>query len=116
MLGRILLALVLSTSVAAAHDKYPMTGADYRKRIDEKLARYRDRLETRMTEHKLAAAKRVTARKRLAVIDAELRTIVERIAADGTVSEAEANEVKTRGKLLRDTLYHELGFERAKGE
>ena len=116
MLRWIVVLLVMLQGVALAHDKFPMTGGDYRKRLGEKLVRYRDRLESRMQEHQLAAPKREAARRRLAGIEAELKKIAERIAADGTVTETEAAEVKTRGKQLRDALYRDLGFERGKGE
>src|SRR5688572_30890998 len=110
MLGRILLALVLSSGVAAAHDKFPMTGSAYRETFDKKLARYRTRLEAKLTEHKLADDKRAVARKRLASIEVELKKLVDKAVADDVVTETEAEGVKTRGKELRNALYKELGI------
>ena len=104
-----MLALVIATGTVAAHqDKYPMPAAEYRKKAEARLGRYKERLEQHMTEQKLADATRVTIRKRLATLEQELRALVEKRASDGTITLAEADEVKQRGKAGRDAIYREF--------
>jgi hypothetical protein len=117
----VLLSLVaglsLSAEKALAHaDGYPMKAAEYREKSETRLARYRDRLEARMNEHAIADAPRDAARKKLGTMEAILRATAARAMQDGTVTEAEAEQIKELGKRYREELYRELGFERGKGE
>ena len=121
MVARALIAAVVlacwSPAPAPAHqDPYPMAAAEYRKKSEQRMKRYRERLEQRMAEHKVAAQKRAAARKRLAAAIVELRALVAQHGKDGTITLAEANDVRDRGKQLRDALYRDLGFARDKGE
>ena len=100
-LWTVVLALVLATGTVAAHqDKYPMPAAEYRKKADARLSRYKERLEQHMTEQKI--------RKRLAALEQELRALVEKHAGDGTITLAEATDVKQVGKTGRDAIYREF--------
>jgi hypothetical protein len=119
MLARVILAVVVCWGAvpAAAHeDKYPMPAEQYRKRSEQRVKRYRERLEQRMAEHHLEAKQRAAARKRLESIVVQLRELVAKHAKDGTITKAEAHDVRKLGKKLRDALYRELGFPRDKGE
>ena len=106
----VLLAIVLANgSVALAHeDNYPMPAADYRTRTETRLSRYKERIEQHMTDQKLDAAKREVVRKRVAAIQVEVRALVEQHAKDGTITAAEAGEIKDRSKKLREALYREF--------
>jgi hypothetical protein len=116
-MGRVLVALVLLAGVAHAHeDKYPMPAADYRKRFETRVTRYKERLEQRMKEHATASDKRDAARKKLGALEAELRKLVDGFAADNTISLDEAGKVKERGKQGRETIYKDLGITPGKGE
>ena len=113
----VLVLLVLSAGLAHAHqDKYPMPAATYKKRVEQRLTRYKERLEKQMEEHKLAAAKRDAARKRLGALGTELRKLADQFGADDTITLAEAETVKARGKTLREALYRDLGFAVGKGQ
>ncbi len=93
-----------------------MKASEYRERSETRLTRYRERLEARMNEHSVVAGKRELARKKLETMEVILRATVARAAQDGTVTELEAEQIKELGKRYREELYHELGFERGKGE
>ena len=120
---RFALALVLVAGSAYAdkndkdddgkNDKYPMAGAAYRKQMDEKLAQYKERLEDHMKDKSFRTSKREKARKRLDAIAVEVHELVETVAADDTVTEAEAKRVKKRGKTMREA---HLGMKREKGD
>jgi len=113
----IILGSVFVAANASAHaDGYPMKGSDYRERSETRLTRYRERLEARMQEHAVADTTRDAARKKLATMEAILRATATRAAQDGTVSEAEAEQIKEMGKRYREELYRDLGLERGKGE
>lgn len=111
-LWTVVLALVIATGPVAAHqDKYPMPAAEYRKKSEARLGRYKERLEQHMAEQKLADATRATIRKRLATLEQELRALVEKHAGDGTITLAEATDVKQVGKAGRDAIYREFKIE-----
>ena len=85
---RVLVVMLLSTGIAYAHqDKYPMAATEYRKRVAQRIERYKQRLEERMREHKLADERKHMARKRLASLEAELNKSVEAAAKDQTVTQ-----------------------------
>jgi hypothetical protein len=108
-LWMVVLTLALATGTVTAHqDRYPMGAAEYRKKAEVRLTRYKERLEQHMTEQKIAAATRATIRKRLAALEQELRTLVEKRASDGTITLVEANEVKKVGKSGREVIYREF--------
>jgi hypothetical protein len=113
----IAVALISFSGDAFAHaDGYPMKSTDYRERSETRLTRYRERLEARMKEHSIAEAPRDAARRKLGTMEAILRATAARAMQDGTVTEAEADQIKDLGKRYREELYRELGFERGKGE
>lgn len=85
-----------------------MAAATYKEKAEQRLARYKTRLEHHMTEQKLDAATRTAVRKRLATLEAELRTLVAKLSKDGTITLAEANEVKHAGKAGRDAIYRDF--------
>jgi regulator of protease activity HflC (stomatin/prohibitin superfamily) len=113
---RVLVVLLLAQGIAFAHDTYPLTATEYKKRVAERNERHKQRLEDRMREHKLAEDRRQMARKRLAAIEAEMSKAVEEAVKDQTVTQAEADRIKQRNKQLREALYKELGFEVKRGE
>jgi hypothetical protein len=105
-----------STDALAHADGYPMNASEYREKSETRLSRYRERLEARMKEHSIAEAPRDAARKKLGTMEAILRATAARAMQDGTVTEAEAEQIKELGKRYREELYRDLGFERGKGE
>jgi hypothetical protein len=108
-LWTVVLAIAIATGTVAAHqDRYPMPAAEYRKKADARLARYKERIEQHMTEQKLAETTRAAVRKRLGVMEQEMRALVEKRAGDGTITLAEADEVKQLGKVRRDAIYREF--------
>jgi hypothetical protein len=95
--------------VAHAHqDKYPMPAAEYKQKAEQRIARYKERLEQHMTQQKLDATTRESARKRLIALETELRALVAKLAKDGTITLAEANQVKQLGKTGRDAIYRDF--------
>ena len=105
----VVMVLAIATGTVTAHqDRYPMPAAEYRKKADARLTRYKERLEQHMTEQKLAEATRAAVRKRLATLDQSLRALVEKRAVDGTITLAEADEVKQLGKAGREAIYREF--------
>jgi len=107
---RLVLALTLGfAGVAHAHqDKYPMPAAEYQPKAEQRLARYKARLEVHMTAQKLDDQSRKAVRKRLAALEVELRALVEKLSKDGTITLADANEVKQLGKTRRDAIYRDF--------
>lgn len=120
---RLLLPLVvasLASSAAAgpiAHDAdYPMGADAFRRHLAEKAARYRERLDERMKENRVAEAKQAEARKRLQSIVAKIDRAADKACADGKVTLDEGKEIRALSKQLRDDLYRDLGLPRSKGE
>lgn len=106
---RLVLALLVFTGLAHAHqDSYPMPATEYKQKAEQRLARYKARLEEHMTAQKLDEATRESVRKRLAALESELRALVAKRSKDGTITLAEANEVKRLGKTGRDAIYREF--------
>jgi hypothetical protein len=105
----VLASLLAFAGVAYAHqDKYPMPAAEYKQKAEQRLARYKTRLEEHMTAQKLDPTTREAVRKRIAALETELRTLVAKLSKDGTITLAEANEVKQLGKTGRDAIYREF--------
>ena len=84
-----------------------MPAAEYRKKADARIARYKERLEQHMTAQQLAEATRVAVRKKLATLEQQLRVLIDKRAGDGTITLAEATEVKQAGKTGREAIYRE---------
>ena len=116
VVGAFVAATLVPCFVHAHEDTYPMPASEYEKREDERLARYRKRLDERLDEHHIPATKRDEARKRLAFYESIIRVMILRAAQDRVVTGVEADQIKTLSKDLRASLYHDLGFERGKGE
>jgi hypothetical protein len=111
------LATPASASGPIRHDAdYPMSAAAFRQHLVEKAARYRERLDEKLTEHAVSEAKRAEARKRLAAVVLEIDRAADKPCADGTVSLAEGKQIRALSKQLRDALYRDLGLSRSKGE
>jgi hypothetical protein len=108
--------LALSSNADAHQETYPMSASNYRQQFEVRLARYRERLEERMDEHRIAPNRREDARKRMALLELIVRGTIARAADDGTVTEAEANQIRDLSKVCRGEIYRDLGLERAKGE
>jgi hypothetical protein len=112
--GAVLFAV--SFDASAHKETYPMSADTYRQQFEARFGRYRERLEERMTEHRFAPDKREDARKRMAFLELIVRNAIVRATQDGTVTEAEATQIRDLSKQSRDQIYSSLGFERVKGE
>jgi hypothetical protein len=111
------LATPASASGPIRHDAdYPMPAAAFRQQLVEKAARYRERLDEKLTEHAVSEAKRAQARERLAAVVVKIDRAADKPCADGTVSLAEGKQIRALSKQLRDALYRDLGLSRTKGE
>jgi len=93
-----------------------MAAAKFRQHLAVKATRYRERLDEQMKEHGVPEKKQLAARKSLGAIVVKIDRAADKACADGTVTLAEANELRALSKGLRDDLYHELGLSRSKGE
>jgi hypothetical protein len=115
MVARVLIAILLvlgATRSSDAHeDRYPMAPAEYRKKAEARFERYRDRAEKHMTTQKFDDAKRASVRKRLATLESTVRARIEKLAADGTISKADADEIKQLGKQGRAAIYKDFALE-----
>lgn len=109
------LALALATHVAvpatalakdgdhAAHQadasKFPMPAADFKQKIDARMAKARERMEKHVTKLPAEKAKEVRAH-----FDAGLAKVNDEVAkatADGTVTKDEAQKVREAARALR---------------
>lgn len=115
MLARLAVTVVLVIAVgrvARAHeDHYPMASAEYRKKATVRLERYRERIEAHMTAQHFADAKRAAVRTRLTSLETALRDRLEKLAGDGTITKAEADDLKRLGKDGRAAIYKDFGIE-----
>lgn len=115
MLQRLLIAVLLLgawAGAAAAHeDHYPMAAAEYRKKADARVQRYRERIESHMTEQRFDDGKRKAVRERLASLESELRARIDKLAQDGTITKADADDIKQLGKKGRAAIYKDFALE-----
>ena len=79
---------------------FPMTAGEYRGRVNRRVEEFRVRMEERMAERQLPAAKMEEHRARFRSGVAQLNTKVDEVCADGTVTKEEALAVHELAKSL----------------
>lgn len=107
--------LVLAAAVpklSGAHgESYPMTPEVYRKKLAAQLERYRERVERHMVAQKFDDAKRAAVKARIAALEGAMRTRADKLAADGAISKADADELKQISKQQRAAIYKDYAIE-----
>jgi hypothetical protein len=89
---------------------FPMAKPAFLAKVDEKIAKVRSKAASRATEAKLPDA---TRKQMLAEVDAgatRVRALAEKVAADGSVTLAEAKQVKDLAKQIKHDIKAKYGL------
>lgn len=79
--------------------KFPMAGAEFKAKVDQRMAKARQRLETRIAS--LPADKQREARDRFNAAIATVNAEVAKAVADNVVTKEEAKKVRETARALR---------------
>ena len=82
---------------AAFEKKFPMPGAEFKAKVEERLTKGRQHLETRITEKNVPADKAAEMRKHFEARATEARAKADQAAADGVVTLDEAKAMRPAG-------------------
>ena len=80
---------------------FPMTAESFNKHIEQRIAHMRERLTQMLAAHKVPEAKQAQIKKDFEDGAAAVRAAATRAGADGTVTKAEAKDVRGLAKDLR---------------
>ena len=95
--------------------QFPMKADAFRVMVEKKIERVKARVEKGMADHKIPADKRVEIAKAVDEAAKQVRTAVDKAAADGTVTKEEAKQVRELASQLRTKVRSEvLGGKHAK--
>jgi hypothetical protein len=117
-----LVALALPGPALAAHHRskahaeapsFPMKADEYRKLADKRIEKVWSVVEKKLERRGVSADRKKAMRKTFDEVARETRAEVARAAADGTVTEAEANRVKKLSLGLRGKLRERLAAEKS---
>lgn len=89
---------------AKARAKYPMKATEFKTKVDANIHRAKARLESKLKDPKMTAARIKDARARFDRSVVEVRKVVDKVSKDGAVTRDEAKEVKVKSKAFRAVL------------
>ncbi|WP_437325785.1 hypothetical protein [Sorangium sp. So ce381] len=105
------------TPTEAAHHRrgkgrhqFPQDAAKFSKRVDEKIANQRAKVEAKMEKRGVPAARRVEVRKALDDVQAKVRAAVAKAAKDGVITQEEAKQVRKLAREARKVIAEQLGL------
>ncbi|MFO0678455.1 MAG: hypothetical protein U0169_18100 [Polyangiaceae bacterium] len=88
--------------VAHEHERsFPMKGAEFKAKVDRRIARARARLDEGLVRHKVDEAKAKEIRSRFDAGVAKLQEEVKKVTADDVVTKEEAKGVRELARSLR---------------
>ena len=87
-----------------AEKRFPMEGAKFVTKVDERIAKRRTKLGEKLASHNVAADKREAILKDYDAGAAQVRTVAKEAAKDGTVTIDEAKHVRNTVKDARRDL------------
>jgi hypothetical protein len=86
---------------AGANAKFPMKADEFRAKVEARLQKSKDRLEAHLKKKNVPEDRAKEARAKLAESTSEIRKVVDKVTADGTVTKEEAREVRQKAKEMR---------------
>lgn len=86
------------------HAKYPMKAVEFKTKVNDNIAKAKDRLESRLKDKRIKSERAKVARARFDRGVVEVRRVVDKVTKDGTVTLDEAKEVKAKTKVIRTAL------------
>lgn len=98
----------------SAKPSFPMPAAEFRARVNARLAERDARAEKRIADKKLDAAKAQKIRTHLAERKAKVTVVLDKVCADGTVTADEAKEVRAAGRGPKHRAHRGAHGRRAK--
>jgi hypothetical protein len=101
-----------SRSSKAAAPSFPMKADEYRKFADGRIEKVRGVIEKKLDRRGVSAERKKAINKIFDEVARDVRTEIDKAAADGTVTEAEANKIKTLTTGLRARLRERLRSEK----
>jgi hypothetical protein len=84
-----------------ARGSFPMSAKMFREHVEKRIAKARELMNKKMTEHKVPAAQAAEIRKHFEAAVKQVREAADKVASDGTVTKEEAAEVRAVAKDLR---------------
>lgn len=104
-LATVALSLALATAIAAPafagghgdHGNFPMKAAEFKQKVEERLAKRKARIEKRIADDKLDAARAKEIRDRFAERAAKIRAAFDSAAQDGVITKEEAKAIRHAG-------------------
>ncbi|XXX75781.1 hypothetical protein WMF30_49845 [Sorangium sp. So ce134] len=91
--------------------RFPQDAASFSKRVDEKIAKQRAKVEAKMQKGGVPAARRAEVRKVLDEVQAKVRAAVDTAARDGVITREEAKQVRKLALEARKAIGRQLGLE-----
>lgn len=92
--------------------QFPQDAARFSKRVDEKIAKQRAKVEAKMEKRGVPAARRADVRKALDEVQAKVRAAVDKAAKDGVITQEEAKQVRKLAREARKAIGQQLGLEK----
>jgi hypothetical protein len=87
---------------------FPMKAEEFRKMVERRIERIKARVERSMRKHSVPAPQRAEVNKAVDTAVKEVHAGVDKVAADGVVTRAEAKQVKAIATELRDKMREQL--------
>ncbi|WP_437674487.1 hypothetical protein [Sorangium sp. So ce131] len=95
-----------------ARPHFPMEAARFSKRVDERIAKQRAKVEAKMEKRGVPAPRRAEVRKALDDLQGKVRAAVDRAAKDGVITHDEAKQVREITRAARKAIAEQLGLEK----
>ncbi|MFO0759295.1 MAG: hypothetical protein U0359_22575 [Byssovorax sp.] len=95
-----------------AQESYPMKPADFRKKVEARIDRVKAVIDKKLDGHNVSADRKAEIHKIIDDAAKEVRDAVTQASADGTVTEAEANQVKKLTIELRGKVRERMRAEK----
>ncbi|AUX47980.1 uncharacterized protein SOCE26_095060 [Sorangium cellulosum] len=95
-----------------ARPHFPMDAARFSKRVDERIAKQRAKIEAKMEKRGVPVPRRAEVRKALDDLQGKVRAAVDRAAKDGVITQDEAKQVRELTRAARKAIAEQLGLEK----
>jgi hypothetical protein len=92
---------------------FPMPAAEFRKRVDDRAAKAREHMEAQLKRRSVPEAQAKEARAKFDAGVAQVKKVVDEVAADGMVTKDEAGRVRQASRQARG---HAGGGHRGRGK
>jgi hypothetical protein len=105
-----------STASAKGHasqEVFPMKAPDFKKKIEARIDRVRAVIDKKLDGHAVSAERKAAIHKLIEEAAKDVREAVTQVTADGSVTEAEANQVKKLTVELRSKVRERMRAEKS---